>query len=202
MAADLIREYGVDLYMKVGRDLPEALDASQCGEWIDILRASPDDFRIDIRAEMIGKMGDPILRQGFEKGTRWIAAHLKEPEEITALLNAITIERSNPETGRWIEWSGRNLPESMRDQQVESMISKWTARDHLAAGEWLADLPNGPTKFAAVTGFAKTVAPFEPDAAMEWANTLPRGPARDSTLREIQKHTANAESARSTTNSK
>jgi hypothetical protein len=181
VAADLIREFGVDRYMKFASDLPEALDASQCGEWIDILRASPDDFDIDIRTKAIGKMGAPIARQGFEKGTRWIAAHLKEPEEIAALLNAITIERSNPETGRWIEWSGKHLPESMRDQQVESMISKWTTRDHLAAGEWLAALPNSPTKVAAAAGFAKTVAPFEPDAAMEWAQTLPPGPARDAT---------------------
>ena len=108
-------------------------------------------------------------------------------EEVAAA--GIAAANIGPETSARAQW----LLESLKADTpaaVTRFSGIWTQTDHKSAGEWLADLPNGPTKVAAVAGFAKAVAPFEPDAAMEWAQTLPPGPARDTTIREIQQHLA------------
>jgi hypothetical protein len=65
------------------------------------------------------------------------------------------------------------------------LVEQWTRNDYKAAGEWIGTLADGPAKNAAIKSFAKTVAPYEPEAAAQWANSLPAGKERDEVLRTI-----------------
>lgn len=126
-----------------------------------------------------------IVKDGFEKGSSWIAKNNLSENEIKALASSIGFSSKSSEKGQWIDWMGENLTGSDRDRRIGSMMENWTQNDYRAAGEWLAEAPAGPTKTASVVGYAKTVAPHDPKAAVEWALTLPPGAKRKETLKAI-----------------
>lgn len=48
----------------------------------------------------------------------------------------------------------------------------WSRSDSVATSSWLNALPPGPTRDAAIAGFAETMRRFEPEAALAWADQI------------------------------
>lgn len=122
---------------------------------------------------------------GFKTGSQWIT-HSLSPKELENLAVGMFYGVAKPaETGQWIEWIGKTLPAEKADKSIASWVGNWTQKDYRAAGTWLANAPDGPTKQAAVRSYAETVAPYDPEAAAQWALTLPADEKRAQTLRRI-----------------
>ena len=77
------------------------------------------------------------------------------------------------------------VPEDLFRQKTGELVKTWTRQDYKAAGEWINSTGDGPARQAAVSAYAVTVAPYEPESAAQWAETLPAGKDRDEALEAI-----------------
>jgi hypothetical protein len=126
-----------------------------------------------------------MAEQGYEASHTWLAEAKPTPEECDALALGLSGGKTKADSGKWLEWMGANLPPDRLQERVRPLMDGWTKLDYRAAGEWLSSTADGAVKRAAVAGYAKTVAPYEPTIAAQWAETLPAGHDRDDLLRQI-----------------
>jgi hypothetical protein len=138
----------------------------------------------DVR-QALSTMFYQVAKDGFESGVRWVEENKLTEKEIDSVSHQLMDGSLGAEKGEWIGWMAGKLPEDARDMRVQAAVGLWTEKDHRAAGEWLAALPDGPVKIPAVAAFAQKVAPYDPQVAAQWALTLPPGPQRKTTLRII-----------------
>lgn len=159
---------------------------SERSDLLRLMKAQPGVFgQKEIDGALV-KMGAAIGKGGYEEGARWIRENGFSETEITNLIAGGMVSHSKGgDVGLWVEWMGENLPAAPRERYVGSNVAEWTKKDHRAAGEWLAALPEGPAKPPAVAAFAKTVAPYDPEIAAQWAMTLPPGNQRDGIIKEV-----------------
>lgn len=152
----------------------------------DHLATLPDGTeRDDILRESLESMGRNLAGEGFETVKSWIADAKLSPQEAGQFAAGLSYFNTKEDTGRWIAWMAQNLPEGDARECADNLIGQWTQQDYLAAGQWLAAAPEGPTKNAAVATYAETVAEYEPQVAVQWALRLPEGAERKATLAAI-----------------
>ncbi len=126
-----------------------------------------------------------VAGEGFEAGTKWIAAANLTKEELKNITSGLSNHAKPAETGQWIEWLGETFPNGESNHKIRSQVSNWTQSDYQAAGKWLATTPDGPVKNVSIRAYAETISRYEPETAAQWAMTLPPGNERDDTLKEI-----------------
>lgn len=143
--------------------------------------ARVEDFNAGLQ-----RLGAGIAGQGFAASAAWLAAAEPTQEESLALAQGLDYNQTKADSGRWLEWMGEQLPADKLAGRVGPLMAEWTTQDYRAAGQWLSAAPEGPAKQAAVVGYAKTVARYEPAAAAQWAETLPSGSARQTLLRQVR----------------
>lgn len=142
--------------------------------------------RIQTLSNGLSSLADHVLGDGFQKATQWMDSVKLTSQEIQSLSTGIYFETLPAgETGQWLEWLGSKLPEDKAAQKITKLVDSWTQKDYIAAGTWLTATPEGLTKQAAVRGYARAVACYEPETAVQWAMTLPPGKNRDSLLQGI-----------------
>lgn len=126
------------------------------------------------------------VKDGFEAGTRWIEGAGFSPDELGRIGDdGVQHFIKGSETGKWVEWMGKALPEDKADSRIRNMVQNWTENDYQAAGKWLASAPEGRAKELSVRSYAETVSRYEPESAIQWADTLPAGKGKDETLQRI-----------------
>jgi hypothetical protein len=145
---------------------------------------NPDERQRMVNSAVATLMSS-AAREGFQAGSQWISNAGLSPKELGDISGSLTHVIKPAETGQWIEWLGEKLPADKADSGIGRMIQNWTQKDYRAAGTWLASAPDGPTKQAAVRGYAETVASYDPQAAAQWALTLPADGKRAQTLKRI-----------------
>lgn len=141
--------------------------------------------RDDLLQESLETMGRNLTSESFESVQSWIAKSKLSPAESAQFAAGLSYFNTKQDTGRWIDWMGRNLPKEAVANNVDNLIGQWTQEDYQAAGKWLAAAAEGPAKQAAVSTYAGTVAEYEPQTAVQWALTLPAGEARQATFEAI-----------------
>jgi hypothetical protein len=127
-------------------------------------------------------------KEGFQAGSEWISKAGLSSKELEDVSSSLSYAVKPAETGQWIEWLGEKLPQDKAGARIGGMVREWTQNDYRAAGTWLANAPDGPTKQAAVRSYAETVAPYDPQTAAQWALTLPADEKRTQTLRRIHEN--------------
>ncbi len=201
LALKQIREFGFadrgDVLNEIAGDLS---DASRRTELLRLMDEEPELYGEKERGIALETLGREIGKSGYAEGVRWIRENKLSEPEITRLIEGSNMmhHAKGDETGRWVEWMGESLSEGSRDRIISQQIREWTEKDHRAAGEWLAALPDGPSKPASVAAFAKTVAPHDPQVAAQWALTLPPGGKRKETLQAVYEKWPEDDPARAT----
>lgn len=126
------------------------------------------------------------VKDGFDSGTRWLEGAGFSKEELGQLGDGgFQHNMRGSDTGRWIEWMGKTLPEGKPDNGIRDLVRNWTENDYQAAGKWLASAPEGRAKELSVRSYAETVSRYEPESAVQWADTLPPGKGKEETLKRI-----------------
>lgn len=126
------------------------------------------------------------VKDGFEAGTRWVESAGFSPEELGEISNGgIQQSIKSSDTGKWVEWLGKTVPEGKGDNGIRSMVRNWTENDYQAAGKWLAAAPEGRARDVSIRSYAETVSRYEPESAVQWADTLPAGKGKEETLKRI-----------------
>lgn len=128
-------------------------------------------------------------QDGFDAATQWLEHSGMTPEQLKFLPRAYILrEIQLSEIGKWVEWMGKTELGDENDGYMREMVRNWTENDPQAAGKWLASLPDGSTKNASISSFAKSASLHDPETAAQWAMTLPPGENRDNTLQTIYKN--------------
>ncbi len=135
--------------------------------------------------EALESMGRDLSNEDFDCVTAWMQDAAMTPAEAAAFAGGLSWFNTREDTGKWIDWMARNLPEKEARDGADTLIGQWTQEDYLAAGNWLAAAPEGSAKDAAVATYATTVAEYEPHVAVQWALRLPEGEERKTTLESI-----------------
>jgi hypothetical protein len=144
--------------------------------------------REKIRGSAFESLAENLDSQGIEAMVGWISKSKFTPEETTQFASGLSYFSTRQDTGRWVEWLGKNLPSEGLAKPVGELIGDWTQQDYKGAGTWLAAAAESPAKQAAVHAYAKAVAEYEPKVAEQWAMTLPAGQLKDETLRVIYRN--------------
>lgn len=151
----------------------------------DHLAASTDPESIpDISGGAIRELTRSAAEDGFEAGSKWIEEAGFSNDELSQI-GGFSHTIKSDETGKWVEWMGKNLPAGKSDDSIRDMVSNWTRNDYQAAGKWLATTPEGAARNASVRAYAETVAKYDPETAAQWAMTLPAGADRELTIKSI-----------------
>ena len=143
------------------------------------------ETRERLLSSTMGTMCQQAISDGFDAAASWLDSASFNAEETEAFANGLNFWERRDDTGKWIEWLGGELPQDKLEQKVGHLMRDWTNNDYEAAGQWLQDADEGPSKQAAVASYAKTVAPYEPDVAAQWAVTLPAGEQRDALVKTV-----------------
>ncbi|MCF7673969.1 MAG: hypothetical protein K9N23_10840 [Akkermansiaceae bacterium] len=146
---------------------------------LDVLRGLADGY------EGMEALGAQMAGQGYDATIAWLSAAQPTLAEILWLTKGLDYPQTKTDSGKWMEWMGDHLPQDKVDHKVMVLMADWTTRDYQAAGGWLANTPDGPAKQAAVVGYAKTVAPYDPATAAQWVETLPAGGTRQALLQQV-----------------
>lgn len=186
LAFDLIAELKMDSPSSALGGIAQGIRTpEERGEYLKLVRAY-NEANPDEKGGMAAyHLAEGIAKDGFEKGSKWIAEQNLSGEEIGEFSSSIADSAKGAEKGRWISWIGENLSGETRDNQVSGAVQNWTRTDYSAAGEWLAAAPEGPTKTASVKGYVEAVAKYDPQTATQWALTLPEGEERANSLEGI-----------------
>lgn len=144
------------------------------------------EARNEASGSAIRSLVQNAAKEGFEAGTKWIESAGFTPEELGGISNnGIEHVIKSTDTGKWVEWLGKTLPEEKGDNAIRSMVRNWTQDDYQAAGKWLAAAPPGRARDVSIRSYAETVSRYEPETAAQWADTLPAGKGKEETLRRI-----------------
>lgn len=141
--------------------------------------------REELLHEALEEMGRNLDNEGFDSASSWISGADLSPDERVQFAGGLSYFNTKKETGQWIDWMAKNLPEDAVRDNADNLIGQWVQQDYLAAGNWLAAAQAGPAKDASVSTYATTVAEYEPKVAVQWAMTLPEGQQRTATLQGI-----------------
>lgn len=128
------------------------------------------------------------IRGKFDTATQWLNVVENQPDDWENIFDYVGEGDESFETitcKKWAEWIGKNLPAESIDSSIHRLISNWTKKDYMAAGEWLVKTTEGPGKHAAIRAYAENIAYDDPTAAVQWADILPPGESRDETLNII-----------------
>jgi hypothetical protein len=141
----------------------------------------------DLTKTTLSALGGQLTNDGFESSQAWLSSAKLSKDETLSVAQGISSWQAGPDSGKWIEWMDGKVPDDTLKQKTDELVQQWTRTDYKAAGEWIGTLKNGTAKNSAIKSFAKTVAPYEPEAATQWANSLPDGKERDELLETIGK---------------
>ena len=144
-----------------------------------------------VKSELISELGSSIVFAEISPSDAWMETANLTDEEIDAFAKGVakTASKNSRAASAWGTWLGENLSPGPDGQQtIKRFVSKWADDDYQAAGEWILNTKDGPIKDAAVEGYARAIAQYEPDSAEEWARTLPDGAEREALLDDIQRH--------------
>ncbi len=122
-------------------------------------------------------------RQNPEAVLRW-SASLADPEE-----------KKDVQRDAISQWAGAS-PESAanyvagltgesQSRSLETVISRWAAKDAESAGDWLMQLPTSQGKDSALSTVAKKISSEDPESALSWAGNISDPKRRDRELESI-----------------
>ncbi len=143
--------------------------------------------RAELSDRAISDFNNDLIKSGFAASTQWIAKSNFTPAELDSFAGGL-YNLKGDENGQWIQWVGEKLSPEKADDKVRDLVRTWTQNDYQAAGKWLSNAADGPTKNSAISSYAETVSKYEPATAAQWALTLPPGKDRDKTLRRISQN--------------
>jgi hypothetical protein len=183
LALGMVKDLGVKEDRLVAESL--ARSARTPEERSALLQTLRSETKGELSERALNSLGGTLTSEGFESSQAWLTSAKLSEKETEAVAQGISYWQANADTGKWLTWMDGKVSEHTLKRKTDELVRQWTNKDYKAAGEWIGTLADGPTKTAAIKSYAKTVAPYEPEAARQWANSLPAGKERDDVLKSI-----------------
>jgi hypothetical protein len=128
------------------------------------------------------RIASQLSKQDPQRAKEW-ASSLSTPEARRMASINIAMGMSNSDPKAASEWAA-TLPDDVRGQTLQSVISRWARNDSPAVGEWINGL-NGAVRDDAVSAFSSIVAGKDPATALSWATTVSDPAKRTTTVERL-----------------
>ncbi|MFC7336468.1 hypothetical protein ACFQY0_04700 [Haloferula chungangensis] len=185
MAITLMKELEIKDKSQAADGIAIAADTSEKRlQLLESLRALDGESR-GLQESVLESLGEQLQKSGFDTSQEWLEKAELNEEELESFSAELSYQHTLEDTGNWLGWVDENLSEKEASSKAAEMMVQWTHNDFQAAGNWLNDAQEGAVKTAAIESYAKTVAPYEPQAAAQWALTLPEGRPRDRLIKQV-----------------
>ncbi len=185
MAIELIKELQLKDDHQAAAGIARSADTSEKRlQLLETLRALDGDSE-GIQKSVLGSMGEQLQKSGFEDSMAWLEKASLKDQEVEFFSANLSYQNTKEDTGKWLGWVEERFSTKEASNKTAEMMQQWTRNDFQAAGNWLNDAKEGSVKQAAVESYAKTVAPYEPQAAAQWALTLPEGSQRSELIKQV-----------------
>jgi hypothetical protein len=185
MAINLMKELQMEDDQQAAAAIARSADTSEKRlQLLVTLRALDGDSK-EIQKSVLGAMGEQLQKDGYEASVVWLETANLKRQELDFFSTNLSYQNTKEDTGKWLGWVEESFPANEASNKTAEMMQQWTQNDFKAAGNWLNDAKEGQIKEAAVESYAKTVAPYEPQAAAQWALTLPEGSQRSELIKQV-----------------
>ena len=185
LALGMVKDLDVKEDSQVAQSL--ARSARTPEERSALLQTLRSETKGELSERTLNSLGGTLTSEGFESSQAWLSSAKLSEKETEAIAQGISSWQAGADTGKWLEWMNGKVSEHTLTRKTDELVRQWTQNDYRAAGEWIGTLADGTAKTAAIKTYAKTVAPYEPEAAQQWANSLPAGKERDEVLQAVGK---------------
>lgn len=150
------------------------------------LATLPDPSKAaDMKNSAFGVIASGATENGYDAAQKWLATANLSRDELHDFSTGLMSIEDESDTGRWVEWLGKNATREQLNDGVFNLVYSWTKKDYQAAGEWLSGTPDGPAKIIAVNAYVTAISGYEPEVAAKWVDTLPPGKARETRYKDI-----------------
>ncbi len=160
-------------------------------------RAQLQDMRLTaakFSAEYIGGLSQPLAEFRFEDSSVLIDSEFTLDEKLN-LMRSLSQRGDLDDPAKWADWLLKIDPSTWANwiaakgtkdrYSVTEILSNWARLDNLAAGKWLENLPDSPTKAEMTLEYVLSIAGNEPDRASTYLPLLPEGESKDEIVRRI-----------------
>lgn len=185
MAISMMKELQLDDDDQAAAGIARSADTLEKRlQLLETLRALDGDSQ-ETQKSVLGSMGEQLQKSGFEDSMAWLEKASLKDQELEFFSANLSYQNTKEDTGKWLGWVEESFSAKEASNKTAEMVQQWTHNDFQAAGNWLNDAKEGSVKQAAVESYAKTVAPYEPQAAAQWALTLPAGSQRSELIKQV-----------------
>lgn len=87
--------------------------------------------------------------------------------------------------GETMSWMQQELSKKALAEKIPDALQKWAIRDVAAAGNWLREQETSPTRNAAISAYATTVAKLDPKGALDWTKEITEQKTQDEAKRKV-----------------
>ncbi|MCW1913456.1 hypothetical protein OJ996_07720 [Luteolibacter sp. GHJ8] len=190
LAFSLIAELGFESsHMAVRSIVDTAVSAEERKAMLAAMREHVKTLNGDaakqVREQALNALGQNISQAGYDSAMTWLASSDLSAQEMEEFAQGVQPWQTKAETGKWITWMADKFPKEEIGPRMSMFMRQWANDDYKAAGEWLNDFKEGPTKEVAVKSYADAVLPYDPATAAEWSLTMPAGKEKTDLMAQI-----------------
>jgi hypothetical protein len=122
----------------------------------------------------------------YEEFTGTLSAGTLEAHEYRHMAREVASIWSSSNPSEAADWAVK-LPQTggIQREAVAHVAEQWLHLDSMAAGEWIAQLPQGETRDAATTRVVDVMSRSDPAAAFAWANSVSDEGHRNGLMRHV-----------------
>lgn len=149
--------------------------------WADTL---PDG---DFKSSALQNIVNQIASEDIDTAKEWITHYADRDfakEAVGKIAQRMT-STVDPETA--VDWA-QTLPEVSQESAFYSTLNQWAESDPTAAGTFLLEMPDSPSKNSAISGFVEKLQNQDPATAAAWATTITDEPLRRRAVIESSIH--------------
>lgn len=159
-------------------------------------RVADPQERKRLQKDILGSMVFDHGERGYDTTQRWMKEMALSRDEVR-VAGLYASDNCRPEeTGKWLEWIGREQPfESLAEgeqkewyNRVTRLIGSWVDSDSQSVGRWIETQEPGKLRDRSVSAYIFEICGDNPKTAAEWVPLLTREDARRYMLGKIREH--------------
>ncbi len=192
LAFEVIREFGPERYpgeteaSRLSTSNPETRTMAFTAFRQHLASLNDQNLKRRVEERAWSGLAQGIAGEGFESGSKWLAAANPTPTELSSILGRIgeglAKSKKMDQSANWVEWIANTVPAEKCGRPITSLVKSWTKYDQETVGKWLLSAPEGLVKNAATQGYAQAIFGNDPKTAAQWIMTLPPNKDRDMIL--------------------
>ena len=136
-----------------------------------------------VKSSAFDRVAESYAQNNPQEAAEWISGHADQ-EYAERAVREISEELSRNDPAAAMSWAS-DLPEATQPGAIRTAMERWTREDPTAAGQYLTNMEQSPSRDAAVSSFARSYDRENPAVAAEWAQSISNEQVRNETVESV-----------------